>query len=73
MRMRHAFCGGGGGAEMPAIRRQRERADARGSRRVPAAAKLTGYFFDGQGAPHGAQAPAKSCGETARPIDGDVT
>ncbi|MGZ5836851.1 MAG: hypothetical protein ACXWJ5_11700, partial [Xanthobacteraceae bacterium] len=33
-----------------------------------------GYFFatDGHGAPHGAQAPAKSCGDTARPIDGDV-
>ena len=30
-----------------------------------------GYFFaDGHGAPHGAQAPAKSSGETARPLDG---
>jgi hypothetical protein len=28
------------------------------------------YFFDGQGAPQGAQAPAKSSGETARPLDG---
>ena len=25
--------------------------------------------FEGQGAPHGAQAPTKSCGETARPCD----
>jgi len=25
---------------------------------------------EGQGAPHGAQAPAKSSGETARPLDG---
>jgi len=31
-----------------------------------------GYFFDGQGAPQGAQAPAKSSGETARPLDGLV-
>jgi hypothetical protein len=31
------------------------------------------YFFEGQGAPQGAQAPAKSCGETARPIEGEVT
>jgi hypothetical protein len=33
-----------------------------------------GYFgcFEGQGAPHGAQAPTKSCGETARPCDGLV-
>ena len=31
----------------------------------------TGYhFFDGQGAPQGAQAPAKSSGDTARPLDG---
>ncbi len=30
------------------------------------------YFFDGQGAPHGAQAPAKSSGDTARPLDGLV-
>jgi hypothetical protein len=30
------------------------------------------YFFDGQGAPQGAQAPAKSSGETARPLDGLV-
>jgi hypothetical protein len=28
------------------------------------------YFFDGQGAPQGAQAPAKSSGDTARPLDG---
>ena len=28
------------------------------------------YFFDGQGAPQGAQAPAKSSGEIARPLDG---
>ena len=27
-------------------------------------------FFDGQGAPQGAQAPAKSSGETARPLEG---
>ena len=26
------------------------------------------YFFDGQGAPQGAQAPAKSSGDTARPL-----
>ncbi len=31
-----------------------------------------GYFFDGQGAPQGAQAPAKSSGDTARPLDGLV-
>jgi hypothetical protein len=31
---------------------------------------VTLYFFDGQGAPQGAQAPAKSSGETARPLDG---
>ena len=30
------------------------------------------YFFDGQGAPQGAQAPAKSSGDTARPLDGLV-
>jgi hypothetical protein len=28
------------------------------------------YRFDGHGAPQGAQAPAKSSGETARPLDG---
>src|SRR5262249_51026410 len=28
------------------------------------------YFFDGQGAPHGAQAPTKSSGDTARPLEG---
>jgi len=28
--------------------------------------------FDGQGAPQGAQAPAKSSGDTARPLDGLV-
>jgi hypothetical protein len=34
----------------------------------------SGYFFwaEGQGAPQGAQAPAKSSGETARPLDGLV-
>ena len=26
--------------------------------------------MEGHGAPQGAQAPAKSCGETARPVDG---
>jgi hypothetical protein len=31
---------------------------------------LTDYFFDGQGAPHGAQAPAKSSGDTAPPLEG---
>jgi hypothetical protein len=33
-----------------------------------------GYFFciEGHGAPHGAQAPAKSSGETARALDGLV-
>ena len=32
------------------------------------------YFFctEGHGAPHGAQAPAKSSGETGRPLDGEV-
>jgi hypothetical protein len=30
------------------------------------------YFFDGHGAPHGAQAPTKSSGDTARPLDGLV-
>jgi MFS family permease len=32
------------------------------------------YFrcVEGQGAPQGAQAPAKSCGETGRPLDGEV-
>jgi hypothetical protein len=39
---------------------------------IPAAQKgqasIT-YFFEGQGAPHGAHAPAKSSGETARPVD----
>jgi hypothetical protein len=35
---------------------------------------MTGTYFlaDGQGAPHGAQAPAKSSGETARPLDGEA-
>ena len=32
--------------------------------------ELAGYFLDGQGAPQGAQAPAKSSGDTARPLDG---
>jgi hypothetical protein len=32
--------------------------------------RMTDHFFDGQGAPQGAQAPAKSSGETARPLDG---
>src|SRR4051794_17788939 len=32
--------------------------------------KASAYFFDGQGAPQGAQAPAKSSRETARPVDG---
>jgi hypothetical protein len=35
-------------------------------------ASLRRYFFDGQGAPQGAQAPAKSSGDTARPVDGLV-
>ena len=30
------------------------------------------YYFFGQGAPQGAQAPAKSSGDTARPLDGLV-
>jgi hypothetical protein len=31
----------------------------------------SGYFFiDGHGAPQGAQAPEKSSGDTARPLDG---
>jgi 2-polyprenyl-6-methoxyphenol hydroxylase-like FAD-dependent oxidoreductase len=34
--------------------------------------ELADYFFDGQGAPQGAQAPAKSSGDTARPVDGLV-
>jgi hypothetical protein len=34
----------------------------------------TAYFFctEGHGAPQGAQAPAKSSGETGRPLDGEV-
>src|SRR6478672_7494784 len=35
-----------------------------------AEASLRRYFLEGQGAPQGAQAPAKSSGETARPLDG---
>jgi hypothetical protein len=32
-----------------------------------------GYFrADGHGAPQGAQAPAKSSGDTGRPIDGEA-
>jgi hypothetical protein len=27
---------------------------------------------EGHGAPHGAQAPAKSSGETGRPLDGEL-
>jgi hypothetical protein len=43
----------------------------------PARGKLNGlsrYFFctEGHGAPQGAQAPAKSSGETGRPLDGEV-
>ncbi len=34
--------------------------------------ELAGYFLDGHGAPQGAQAPAKSSGDTARPLDGVV-
>ena len=34
--------------------------------------ELASYFLDGQGAPQGAQAPAKSSGDTARPVDGLV-
>jgi hypothetical protein len=32
------------------------------------------YFFctEGHGAPQGAQAPAKSSGDTGRPLDGEV-
>jgi len=46
------------------------RADACRSRCFPEV-ELTGlYFFDGHGAPQGAQAPAKSSGDTARPLDG---
>jgi hypothetical protein len=35
---------------------------------------LNDYFActEGHGAPQGAQAPAKSSGETGRPLDGDV-
>ena len=35
---------------------------------------MTAYFLiaDGQGAPQGAQAPAKSSGDTGRPLDGDM-
>ena len=45
------------------------------SRLLPARGKLNErYFFctDGHGAPQGAQAPAKSSGETGRPLDGEV-
>jgi len=32
-----------------------------------------GYFLaDGHGAPQGAQAPAKSSGETGHPLDGEL-
>jgi hypothetical protein len=48
----------------------------RHSRQVERASadELIGYFFraDGHGAPQGAQAPAKSSGETGRPLDGEV-
>ena len=45
----------------------RARADARPGMTA------AGYFrADGHGAPQGAQAPAKSSGDTGRPIDGEV-
>jgi len=36
------------------------------------AARSPYFFADGHGAPHGAQAPAKSSGDTARPLEGLV-
>ena len=39
---------------------------------MPRRARGKVYFFDGHGAPQGAQAPAKSSGDTARPLDGLV-
>jgi hypothetical protein len=46
--------------------------DVRAGGGQPVAAK-TRYFFctDGHGAPQGAQAPAKSSGDTGRPLDGE--
>jgi hypothetical protein len=40
----------------------------------PAEKQHRRYFFctEGHGAPQGAQAPAKSSGETGRPAEGDV-
>ena len=58
------------GHQMHALRRADGRGDARRGRRFPQAELKRGYFFDGQGAPQGAQAPAKSSGDTARPLDG---
>jgi hypothetical protein len=42
-----------------------------GAARLLTMRPIKSYFFaEGHGAPHGAQAPAKSSGETARPLDG---
>ena len=69
---RDAFRGRDRGAEMHALRRHPGRTDARRGRGVSGAAGIGSYFFcaDGHGAPQGAQAPAKSSGETARALDG---
>ena len=53
--------------QMHAPRRQRRRADARRGRSAPrggARVSIISCSADGHGAPHGAQAPAKSSGET---------
>ena len=64
--------------QMHPLRRAERRRHARGGRCVFKARRATWarasgqYFFTGQGAPQGAQAPAKSSGDTARPLDGLV-
>ena len=66
------------GAQMHALRRHSRRADARRGRGVSGDSRTErterAYFFcaEGHGAPQGAQAPAKSSGETARADDGLV-
>ena len=64
------FAGAAAGHQMHALRRVDGRGDARRGGRFFEAELMPSYFFDGQGAPQGAQAPAKSSGDTARPLDG---
>ena len=66
----HALCQRHRRTQVHEIRRRLRRTDPRRARNFSEPEQLNDYFFDGHGAPQGAQAPAKSSGDTARPLEG---